>query len=120
MGLLPKGQSKAPLKPDVTIWCSDKDLVGLATGKVGDVRLLWLGADALLRPYLYPPAPAQPTEALRCQGEPRTLVAELLRPLTPRHTPRRTTAHSRPRQHRQSSSSGEVGLISPNPASASR
>ena len=30
-----KAEEKAPLKPDVTIKISDRDLVGLATGKVG-------------------------------------------------------------------------------------
>lgn len=30
-----KAEEKAPLKPDVTIRISDRDLVGLAIGKVG-------------------------------------------------------------------------------------
>ena len=40
VGKVEKG-GKAPLKPDVSIWVGDRDLVGLATGAVGPVSAAW-------------------------------------------------------------------------------
>ena len=68
-----KAEEKAPLKPDVTIKISDRDLVGLAIGKVGLESALGAGcspgsASELVFDLTSLLFAVATTEALCCQG----------------------------------------------------